>query len=228
MSIEAVLAAPNGVPLTGAWVTAADRETAPETCDCESRAGSPTLCISVGGTAVLDVRVPSATRAVRSELSRNARRVCEYRPEGRRGVREQGAAQGLNESRVAGEYTPGDQIEDRDDTFMPRFLYAFWRLCEQQIAAVGQAQVNHSAQVLADRAGVSPEVRVVRLRRAQQTGGSVRGNREWQHRWVVRMHKVHQWYPRLQQHKVIYRGPYIKGPDGKPLLGGETVRALIR
>ena len=26
----------------------------------------------------------------------------------------------------------------------------------------------------------------------------------------------------------LYRGPYIKGPDNKPLLGGEFVRALIR
>jgi hypothetical protein len=42
------------------------------------------------------------------------------------------------------------------------------------------------------------------------------------------MHKVRQWYPSLQQHKVIYRGPYIKGPGDKPLLNEEAVRALIR
>ncbi len=45
---------------------------------------------------------------------------------------------------------------------------------------------------------------------------------------VVRMHKVRQWYPSIQQHKVIYRGPYVKGPEDKPLLGGETVRGLVR
>jgi hypothetical protein len=50
----------------------------------------------------------------------------------------------------------------------------------------------------------------------------------WHHRWVVRMHKVRQWYPSEQRHKVIYRGPYLKGPDDKPLLGGETVRSLIK
>jgi hypothetical protein len=70
---------------------------------------------------------------------------------------------------------------------------------------------------------------VVRLRRTEQADNADgKTAREWQHRWVVRMHKVRQWYPRLQQHKVIYRGPYIKGPDDKPLLGGEVVRALIR
>jgi hypothetical protein len=52
--------------------------------------------------------------------------------------------------------------------------------------------------------------------------------RDWQHRWVVRMHKVRQWYPSLQQHKVLYRGPYIKGPPGKPLMPGESVWALSR
>ena len=36
------------------------------------------------------------------------------------------------------------------------------------------------------------------------------------------------WYPSLQQHKVIYRGPYIKGPADKPLLSNDVVRALIR
>jgi len=136
-------------------------------------------------------------------------------------------AAGADENKVIGEYTPGDEIKDTDDTFMPRFLYAFWRLCDQQIATVEHAEINHSAQLLADRAGVSPLVRVIRLRRTDQTSGA-QSSRDWQHRWVVRMHKVRQWYPSLQQHKVLYRGPYIKGPADKPLLGGETVRALIR
>ena len=112
---------------------------------------------------------------------------------------------------------------------MLRFLYAFWRLCEQRIAEAEPAPAGHSAQVLADRAGVPAEVRVVRLRRTESPGhDSDHAGRDWQHRWVVRMHKVRQWYPSLQQHKVIYRGPYIKGPDDKPLLSGEPVRGLVR
>lgn len=144
--------------------------------------------------------------------------------------REQQAAAGMNENRVIGEYTVGDVIDDRDDTFMPRFLYAFWRLCEQRIAVAGDAGVNHSAQVVAARAGVSPDVRIVRLRRAEQDGDERQGDdgHQWHHRWVVRMHKVRQWYPAEQKHRVIYRGPYVKGPADKPLLGGETVRGLIR
>jgi hypothetical protein len=54
---------------------------------------------------------------------------------------------------------------------MPNFLFAFWRLCEQRIAVSEHAPVNHSAQVLADRAGIPPQVRIVRLRRAEQQPG---------------------------------------------------------
>lgn len=136
---------------------------------------------------------------------------------------------GWEEDRVVGEYIPGAEIPDVDDTFMPRFLYAFWRLCEQRVASTTPAEVGHAARVTAERAGVSPEVRVVQLRPVDQPSAEpTEGGREWQHRWVVRMHKVRQWYPSEQRHKVIYRGPYLKGPDDKPLLGGETVRGLVR
>jgi hypothetical protein len=136
---------------------------------------------------------------------------------------------GFNEDRVVGEYTPGSEIPDPDDSFTLRFLYAFWRLCEQRIATTSNAEVRHAAQLAADRAGVSPVVRVVQLRATtpDTTPGDHNSDR-WHHRWVVRMHKVRQWYPSEQRHKVIYRGPYIKGPDDKPLLGGETVRGLTR
>ncbi|MGI5292841.1 hypothetical protein ACQEVF_57355 [Nonomuraea polychroma] len=138
------------------------------------------------------------------------------------------AALGQDENRVIGDYTPGSQIDNSDDSFSARFLYAFWRLCEQRIATVTQADINHSARITAERAGVPADVRVVQLRRTDQPADQRPAGRDWQHRWVVRMHKVRQWYPSLQQHKVIYRGPYIKGPDGKPLLGGETIRSLTR
>jgi len=89
-------------------------------------------------------------------------------------------------------------------------------------------ETNHAARVIAQRTGLSPEVRVIRLRQRAEHAGGEPTARNWQHRWVVKMHKVRQWYPSEQRHKVIYRGPYVKGPEGKPLLGGETVRALVR
>jgi hypothetical protein len=135
---------------------------------------------------------------------------------------------GQDEDRVIGEYVSGGEIDDTDDTFALRFLYAFWRLCEQRIAGIEPVETNHAARVIAERTGLSPEVRVIRLRQRAEHAPGERAGHDWQHRWVVRMHKVRQWYPSEQRHKIIYRGPYIKGPEGKPLLGGETVRALVR
>jgi hypothetical protein len=37
-----------------------------------------------------------------------------------------------------------------------------------------------------------------------------------QHQFPVRMHKVRQYHPSLNRDKVIWRRPYIKGPDGAP------------
>lgn len=137
-------------------------------------------------------------------------------------------AHGIDENRVIGEYVPGTEIDDVDDLFTVRFLYAFWRLCDQRIALCEQAAVNHSARVTAERAGTPADVRIVQLRRTERKTGNADGSREWHHRWPVRMHKVRQWYPSEGVHRVIYRGPYIKGPEDKPLIGGDTVRGLIR
>jgi hypothetical protein len=122
-----------------------------------------------------------------------------------------------------------DQDQDRDGTLGSRFLYAFWWLCEQ-IGAVQAAPAGHSAQVTAARAGVNPDVRVVVLRRAGPSGrpATQTGPHQWHHHWGVRMHKVWQWYPSLQQHKVIYRGPFVKGDMAKSLLAGEVARGLVR
>lgn len=138
-------------------------------------------------------------------------------------------AQGIDENRVIGEYVPGTEIDDADDLFAVRFLYAFWRLCEQRIAIAEQAPLNHSARVSAERAGTSADIRIVQLRRTERKpADNPDGSREWHHRWPVRMHKVRQWYPSEGLHRVIYRGPYIKGPEDKPLIGGDTVWILIR
>jgi hypothetical protein len=137
-------------------------------------------------------------------------------------------AHGVEENRVIGEYEPDSIVEDTTDSFTVRMLYAFWRLCEQTIAIVAEVETNHAARMQADRSGMPADVRVVQLRRTSRKGGEQPGTKNWQHRWVVRMHKVRQWYPSLQQHKVIYRGPYIKGPEDKPLLRGEKVHGLVR
>jgi hypothetical protein len=131
----------------------------------------------------------------------------------------------------AGEYALGSAIDDdQDGTFGSRFLYAFWRMCDQKIAAITPAETRHAARKTAARAAVPPDVRIVTLRRTASPSAAAGqpGHAEWHHRWVVRMHKVNQWYPSLGQHRVRFRGPYVKGPADKPLLGGDVVRGLVR
>ena len=130
---------------------------------------------------------------------------------------------------MIGEYVPGTEINDRDDSFSRRFLYAFWRLCEKRIASTNHAEVRHAARVTAERAGVSPDVRVVELRSTAPHASETPADTvdRWRHRWIVRMHKVRQWYPSEQRHKVLYRGPFPKGHDDKPLLGGDIVKGVL-
>ncbi len=190
-------------------------------------AGTPLPPLSLDGVRNVPFHASTDSDGVLEGLQRAARQVDGQRREGY-------ALFGLDENRIDeerldAEYVSGDPIDDVDDLFAVKFLYAFWRLCEQRITDLEPVPAGHAAGLAAQRAGVSPEVRVVRLRQAERerADGEPSG-RQWQHRWVVRMHKVRQWYPSEQRHKVIYRGPYVKGPDDKPLLGGETVRGLVR
>lgn len=74
---------------------------------------------------------------------------------------------------------------------------------------------------------MAPDVRVIEVRpRDRAPADDEPTTRDWQHRWVVRMHKVRQWYPTEQRHRVLYRGPYIKGPADKPFIAGDIVRGL--
>lgn len=136
---------------------------------------------------------------------------------------------GMDSERVIGEYEPGSTIADQDGSLHLRLLAAFWRLCAQRIGEQSNAPLTHSAKITAQRTGAPPDVRVVQVRTPERSpdSGDERSV-DWQHRWVVRMHKVRQWYPSLNTHKIIYRGPYVKGPANKPLLGGDVVRAVSR
>jgi hypothetical protein len=100
-----------------------------------------------------------------------------------------------DQAESADDYASGAILdEDQDGTLGSRFLYAFWRLCEQEIAAVQPVRTGHSAQVTAARAAVPPDVRVVALCRARAASPSQgqAGAHHWRHHWVVRMHKVRQ------------------------------------
>lgn len=126
----------------------------------------------------------------------------------------------------AGVHSRDDVIDDRSKTFPQAFLFAFSRLCDQGIGE--DETVGERIPAVARKGGATRDVRVVTLRkrRARSTGESEAV--EWSHRWVVQMHKRRQWYPSTQQHKVIFVGPFVKGPEGKPLKPASTGVTAIR
>ncbi|MEU6444969.1 hypothetical protein [Streptomyces sp. NPDC047046] len=119
----------------------------------------------------------------------------------------------------------GGRVEDPYDDFVGRYMFAFFRLNSQGITAVGSPGATRGTDAGIGEASVpkDPDVRVIRLAAPSPRPSDPAGEakRVYHHRWPVRMHKVRQWYPSRQEHRVIWRGPYIKGPADAPLLMGE-------
>jgi hypothetical protein len=92
--------------------------------------------------------------------------------------------------------------------FVKRFLAAFWRLCDQQIAVVTRPD-DPAVGGAINQPAVHPDVRVITLRRVNNQSSHQPARRAvaWSHRWIVEMHKRHQWYPSQGVHKIIFVGP---------------------
>jgi len=70
------------------------------------------------------------------------------------------------------------------------------------------------------KGGIDEETNVVLLRRRYSSNGKGAESGEgpeWASRWWVSGHIRAQWYPSLKAHKLIFIGPYLKGPDDKPI-----------
>ncbi|MCI4066175.1 hypothetical protein MRQ36_27950 [Micromonospora sp. R77] len=108
-------------------------------------------------------------------------------------------------------------------------LYAFWRIQEQPIATVAAPPLDRPARRRALRAGLRHDTRVVMLRRTNPVAEPGGGEARWHYRvrFLVRGH----WRRLVNADGQAYRiwiHSYIKGPEGAPLLLGETVSVLAR
>ncbi|MFJ8546650.1 hypothetical protein ACIRFH_32645 [Streptomyces sp. NPDC093586] len=125
----------------------------------------------------------------------------------------------------------GGRIKDTYDDFAARYAFAFWRLAAQGVTVLGTPQ-QPGEDSPRNEPGVRtaiPDVRVIRLANQAPARSSAEGHgtsRAYRHRWTVRMHKVRQWYPSAQEHRVIWRGPYIKGPADAPFMMGEKAYSV--
>ncbi|WP_329328060.1 hypothetical protein [Streptomyces luteogriseus] len=117
----------------------------------------------------------------------------------------------------------GGRVDDPYDDFVARYMFAFWRLNAQGVTTASSSVTGRATGITDGPVPGDPDVRVIRLTapspRPSDSAGETK--RAYHHRWPVRMHKVRQWYPSLQEHRVIWRGPYIKGPAAAPLMMGE-------
>lgn len=131
----------------------------------------------------------------------------------------------------------GEARLDRDfdrPLVLSAYFAAFIRLLDQEIiGADGQSDEAESvtpSTTARSTDHMSDDLQILRLRRAPAEATTNRdGAVRWSHRWIVQMHKVRQWYPSENRHKIIWRGPYVKGPPGAPLKEPrEVVHAVIR
>ncbi len=103
-------------------------------------------------------------------------------------------------------------------------------LLRQKIAVLAPAAQTRAEARKLRRHLVDPmAVRVIAMR--SRGGGSAEkgsGDHEWHHQWFVRGHWRKQWYATDQVNRPIWIAPYIKGPEGAPMLGTEKVYALQR
>lgn len=110
-----------------------------------------------------------------------------------------------------------------------RLVFAAFQLAAQaNLAETEEIRTPRPERRRTERAGLpARDVRVVRLRRglvspagSDQTAGT---GREYRHRWVVRGYWRNTWYPSLTDHRPQWIAPHVKGPEGKPLIGGDKV-----
>ncbi|MER6253658.1 hypothetical protein ABT224_20110 [Streptomyces sp. NPDC001584] len=120
------------------------------------------------------------------------------------------------------------------DVALLRLIQATWLLMGQSLATSERVAADRASRRRIQRLGrdYGTEVRLIRLRRARTERGTdpaeQPGTREYQHRWVVRGHWKNQWYASRNAHRPIWISPYIAGPEGAPLIGGEKVFVLAR
>lgn len=119
-----------------------------------------------------------------------------------------------------------------------RLMHAFWLLLGQTVADTSDAPVDRARRKRTGRMGIPHRVTVVQLRRKESARAEGETLVEWSHRWVVRGHWA--WYHVGPDHPLaqevapgrfmarIWRAPYVKGPEGKPLVVTDKVYALHR
>lgn len=119
-----------------------------------------------------------------------------------------------------------------------RLVHAFWLMLNQTVVRSSDGELDRASRKRAGRAGLPPRVTVIELRRTEGSRGDGESLVEWSHRWIVRGHWRNQ---RVSEHHPlavsaegggfvarIWVAPFVKGPEGMPLVVSDKVYAVVR
>lgn len=128
-------------------------------------------------------------------------------------------------------------VDDVEDTRLwagelRHFMQALFAVMGERYVTLRDPAPSRTERRRAERAGWDTNnIRVVDFmttRTTTSTGSadSAETGVEWSQQWWVSGHWRNQWYPSLQQHRLRYIAPHIKGPQDRPL--GAPPRRVFR
>ncbi len=142
-------------------------------------------------------------------------------------------------------FAPPTAPDARSADSVVGLIHLLWMFLGMEITATERAQIkNHYAKRAMRRGSLRHgEVRVVVLRRVRHVTEAEPGHRavDWRGRWVVQGHWRHR-HEAEDRHRAIVTGgvcvhcgvectyvaPFLKGPNGKPLIVSRTLHRLAR
>lgn len=139
-----------------------------------------------------------------------------------------------------GEWLSSRVAADEDDLLRGSEQHTFRRVLPAITVLIAMAnqkiasQLTHHLPRQLRRSGWAKHsegaVIVVHLRKRapSESHGEQGGAPEWSHRWIVRGHWRQQFYPTTNTHRPVFIEPYVKGPEGKPLLPKQVQFAVDR
>lgn len=134
---------------------------------------------------------------------------------------------------IVGHYVHAAGVESVKRTLammhtLPRALFS---LLNSSVTLASNERADRAERRRLERAQspLTGDVVVVRLRRAHLEGAtSGESPVEWSRRWIVSGHWRNAWRPSVQAHRRVWVAPFVKGPEGKPLVIPRRVHVLER
>lgn len=106
-----------------------------------------------------------------------------------------------------------------EDDLRYRAVAAFNLLAEQEVVVTTVERPSRQIRRNAGRSGRPSDVTIIQLpHRVYSPGGDGTNQNRYSHQWLVTGHWRQQPYPSRQETRPLWISPYVKGPEGKPLV----------